>query len=67
MRIIDNMDKRARQPFINYLNRQTKEGFTALHFASFKGNVAIIRRLISEGADTDTKNNQMVNMIHIAA
>jgi ankyrin repeat protein len=41
-----------------WINTKNKgeEGFTALHFASFHGNIKIIRTLVSYGADIFARN-----------
>jgi len=43
------------------------DGFTALHFASFKGNPDVCEMLIDIGADINAKNNFGINMLHVAA
>ena len=43
------------------------DGFTALHFASFKGNPDVCEMLIQSGADIHAKNNFGINMLHVAA
>ena len=54
----DALDKRENklwriQILRNWLNMHTQgeDSFTALHFASFHGNLALIRMLIKHGAD----------------
>ena len=44
-----------------------KDGFTALHFASFHGNINMIRLLVKHGADVNVVNKQGINMLHVAA
>ena len=44
-----------------------KDGFTALHFASFHGNIGMIRLLVKHGADINVVNKQGINMLHVAA
>lgn len=44
-----------------------EEGFTALHFASFHGNMKLIKYLIDHGASVYAKNKQEINMLHVAA
>lgn len=52
----------------NWLNEKTKDdGFTALHFASFRGNLKIVKLLVEYGADIYIKNNHGINMMHVAA
>ena len=51
-----------------YVNTPTaKDKFTALHFASFKGNLKIIDLLIKKGADIREPNFYGLNMLHVAA
>ena len=53
-----------------WINKQTigEEGFTALHFASFHGNLVLIKYLIEEcGADVHAINKHNINMLHVAA
>ena len=52
-----------------WINSKTKgdEGFTALHFASFHGNLKAIKLLIKYGADPTIKNKYDINVLHVAA
>ena len=51
-----------------WLNAKTEEdGFTALHFASFRGNVGLITLLLGSGADMYARNNFGINVLHVAA
>ena len=43
------------------------DGFSALHFASFKGNPDTCELLIDNGADIYARNNFGINMVHVAA
>ena len=43
------------------------DGYTALHFASFHGNIKLIRFLIDLDGKIDMKNRQGTNMLHVAA
>jgi palmitoyltransferase ZDHHC13/17 len=43
------------------------EGWTALHYASFQGNVDGIYALLDFGADYKALNNNGLNMLHVAA
>ena len=52
----------------DWINRKDSgDGFTALHFASFKGNPDLCELLIENGADIHAKNNFGINMLHVAA
>lgn len=51
-----------------WINAKTKEdGFAALHFASFRGNIAVINVLLESGADMYQRNNYGINVMHVAA
>lgn len=50
------------------MNFKTDEdGFSALHFASFRGNLNIIQALLDNGADMYQRNNFGINVMHVAA
>ena len=51
----------------NYINTQNNQGYTPLHYASFKGKISIISRLIKLDADTSIKNEKGLTVLHIAA
>ena len=58
----------APQVIKDWINFKTDDdGFTALHFASFRGNLKLIELLLSNGADMYMKNNYGINMLHVAA
>jgi len=44
-----------------------KEGFTAMHLASFNGNLSIVRFLERHGGDVYAENNFDLNMLHVAS
>lgn len=52
-----------------WVNVQSKceESFTALHFASFFGNLTLAVYLIGVGADPFSTNKCDINMLHVAA
>lgn len=54
---------------VNWINQSSKgeEGFTALHFAAFHGNMKLIRFLVDLGGNVYAKNKQEINMLHVAA
>lgn len=52
----------------NWINHRTEEdGFTALHFTSFRGNINAIKLLLDNGADMYIRNNYGINVLHVAA
>jgi ankyrin repeat protein len=44
-----------------------EEGFCALHFASFHGNIKLIKLFVRNGANVNARNRQGINMLHVAA
>ena len=48
-------------------SQNTGEGFTALHYASFYGNLQSIKYLIQHGADINVTNMTRINVMHVAA
>ena len=57
-----------REKFNQWINARTNgEGWTALHYASFQGNVDAIHTLIKHEAKIHELNNNGLNMLHVAA
>ena len=51
-----------------WVNQKTyKDSFSALHYASYRGNTEICQILIDLGADMESKNQFGLNVLHIAA
>lgn len=51
-----------------YVNsKTTKDEFTPLHYAAFKGNIHVMKLLIANGADMEARNQFGLNVLHIAA
>jgi ankyrin repeat protein len=50
-----------------FIDVKANNGFTALHYASFKGNVKLCEKLIELNADYKIVNNNGLNLIHMAA
>jgi len=51
-----------------FVNHKTEDdGFSALHFCSFRGNLTLIQLLISVGADIYCRNNYGINVLHVGA
>lgn len=52
----------------DWVNKKTaKDEFTALHYASFKGNLHILKGLMENGADMYAVNLYGLNVLHLAA
>lgn len=72
-KIIDSLMNKAQQDLskaelIKWVNRKTTtDQFTALHYASFRGNVPVIELLLQHGADKMAVNAFGLNVLHIAA
>jgi len=71
--MVEVLLKRAKQTMTeslikDWVNYKTDDdGFAALHFASFRGNITIINLLLKSGADLNQKNNYGINVMHVAA
>jgi ankyrin repeat protein len=48
------------------LNEQDEEGYTPLHLSVIAGNAAIVKFLISQGADINAVDNEMHSAVHWA-
>ena len=48
----------------DFINEKNDQGVTALHYASFRGNVKIIKLLIENGANLYAKTNRKLNIFH---
>lgn len=51
----------------NWINEKSEQGNTALHYASYRGNIEIISKLIDNGAEVEVVNNRGLNVLHMAA
>ena len=51
----------------SFINKKTLQGVTAIHYASFKGDIKIIKSLIENGADKFAITNRQLNVMHYAA
>jgi ankyrin repeat protein len=50
-----------------YINTMSLMGYTALHFASYRGHIDLIKLLIEHGANHEIQNNKGLSVLHIAA
>lgn len=55
------------EEFKIFINKTNSKGVVALHYASFQGNVDIIKYLINYGADIKALTLRDLNVIHYAA
>ena len=69
--LIDEMKLRlgieARKQIKKWVNEKSDQGHTALHYASYRGNIEIIIKLIENGAEIEVCNNRGLNVLHMAA
>ena len=50
-----------------FINTSNDQGVTPLHYASFRGEVPIIKLLVENGADITKITNRQLNVIHYSA
>jgi ankyrin repeat protein len=61
-------DELSRQELSEWVNlATTKDQFTALHYASYRGNIHFCESLIENRADQEKRNAYGLNVLHIAA
>ena len=66
--IAKNTHRISDEKLKDWINLKTYgEGWTALHYASFAGNLDAIYTLIYNSADINLLNNNGLNMLHVAA
>ena len=65
--IINYCKENNKEGLKNFINEKNDQGVTAIHFASFKGNIKIIKLLIENGADIFIKTKKLLNIIHYSA
>jgi ankyrin repeat protein len=53
--------------FNSFINSKSKEGFTPILLAAYKGNIEIIKLLIEHGADYLITNKSGLSILHMAA
>jgi len=60
--------KAAIEKWVNKTSSTSQNvGFSPLHFASFHGNIKLIKLLIKNGANMRALDSKMINMLHVAA
>ena len=53
--------------FEDLINARSSKGFTALHYAVYRGNIKTIKLLLDNGADLFCRNNTGLTLLHMAA
>lgn len=61
--------KRNNDPLLlnSFVNRRSKEGYTPLLLAAYRGNIKIIKLLIENGGDYRLTNKMGLSVLHMAA
>ena len=67
--VMNNIKLEVRRNVSKWINTpsQSEQGFYPLHFASFHGNIQLIKLLMRNKADFTVKTNEGINMLHVAA
>lgn len=53
--------------FLKFINFKTSQGYTAMHYAAFRGNIFLIELLHEYKADINCLNNRKLSIVHLAA
>jgi palmitoyltransferase len=53
--------------FISYINKKNKKGYNSILYSAFIGNIEIFDKLINNGGDIQSSNNNGLNILHMAA
>ena len=56
----------SKEELKNFINKKNNAGITALHYASFKGNIDVIQKLIVYGADISALTKKKLNVLDFA-
>ena len=65
--IVESAKKHLSQKeFSSFINYKTNKGQTPIHYASFVGNIKIIKLLIQNEADISAKTNNGLNVLHLS-
>ena len=56
----------SQKEFSSLINHKTNKGQTPIHYASFVGNIKIIKLLIQNGADISAKTNNGLDVLHLS-
>ena len=64
--IVSAKDNLTPKEFYSFINCGTNKGQQPLHYASFVGNIKLIKLLIQNGADISAKTNNGFNVLHLS-
>lgn len=66
---MNNIKNEVRLHVAKWINSPSRsdQGFYPLHFASFHGNIPLIKLLMRNKADYTVKTSDGINMLHVAA
>ena len=66
---MNNIKNEVRHRVAQWINTPSvsEQGFYPLHFASFHGNIQLIKLLMRNKADFTVKTSEGINMLHVAA
>ena len=65
--LIDYCKKYNNDNLEQFINEENDQGITPIHYASFRGDINIIKLLIENGADFRKKTKRELNVIHYCA
>ena len=69
--MLDEMKRKlgieAKDEIKKWINCQSEQGYTALHYAAYRGNIEIINKLIDNGAQVEVVNKRGLNVLHMSA
>ena len=55
-----------KEKFFEFINQKNKKGIIALHYASFRGNIELIKHYLENGSDVNTETERKLNVVHFA-
>lgn len=61
------LGEQSKEVLKKWLNQPTKEGYTPIHYACFRGNIELIIKLTENHAEYNICNIQGLNCLHVAA
>lgn len=67
VRLTQQLEHAGAQGLTEFINLCNEEGFTSIHYAAFRGNLALLKRFLELGGSLHAKNKQGLEAIHIAA